>query len=356
MKRSVQEPQPVSDAAVNTFEQSFPKILALVNEKYALETKYLDREVSSEQMSMLKDAHKRFGEFLLAIYEFHLYENLFNEFSWYVSVFSCRGFKKDYFDTIIKTWNIAIHSVVKPPESHELARPLEWMHQNLSLIFGRCDDPEIQLSEELKKFLAFLITKKRKAATDYILSLLKEGFTIEKLYSDLLPTILREIGRRWQKNVMSVVDVHIATDICRYTIMRLADSIPTELALGYKALVTCVPGEEHETGAELIENYLEIKGWEICSMGHIAPQEDIIQAIDANKPDVVLLSVTLVANLPTAKALTIKIRASESKVKIVMGGHAAMLARDRLKDYADIIVDSIEETHIHSLNLVDTHA
>jgi methanogenic corrinoid protein MtbC1 len=278
-----------------------------------------------------------------------------DEFSWYISVFSCRGFKQDYFDTIIKTWNIAIHSVIKPPESHELTRPLEWMHQNLSLVFGRCSDIETPASDTLKKFLSFLTAKKRKEATDYIFSVLKES-TIENMYSDFLPSAMREIGRLWQKNEFSVVDVHIATDICRYITMRLADSTTTKSHLPYKVLVTCVPGEEHEMCAEIIENYLELKGWDVYSMGHIAPLEDIISTIILNKPDVVLISVTLVANLPAAKALMIKMKASVPTVKIVMGGHAAVLARDKLEEYADAIVESIKEAHVHSLKLFDSHA
>jgi len=316
----------------------------------------LEQEVTTEQMRMLKDAHKRFGEFLFAVFEFHLYENLLDEFFWYISVFSCRGFKQDYFDTIIKTWNIAIHSVIKPPESHELTRPLEWLHQNISLIFGSCSDIEEPPSDELQKFLNLLTAKKRKESTDYIIFLLKNGVTIEKLYSELLPTAMREIGRLWQKNEMSVVDVHIATDICRYITMRLADCTTITSHLPYNALVTCVPGEEHEMGAEITENYLEMKGWNVYSMGHIAPLEDIINTIVTKTPDVVLLSITLVANLPATKTLIKKIRASVPTVKIVMGGHAAVLARDKLKDYVDVIVNSIEETHVHSLKLVDTHA
>lgn len=356
MKRDAQNLLPVSEAAVNTFEQSFSKILALVNEKFALESKFLDRDITCEQMCMAKDIHKRFGELLLSIYEFHLYDHLIDEFSWYICVLSSRGFERDYFDAMIKTWNIAIHSVISPPESHELARSLEWLHQNLSLIYKCRSTVGVQKSDELEKFLDFLLTKKRREAADYILSLIRQNFSVESLYSNLLPTALREIGRRWQENEMNVVDVHIATDICRYIIMRIADSIIIEVELPYKALVSCVPGEEHEMGAEIVENYLEIKGWQVNSMGHIAPQGDSIKAIVSNKPDVVFLSITLVSNLPAAKALAIEIRKREPKVKIVMGGHAAVIASDALKNFSDAIVSSIEEGHTISLKLIGSHA
>ena len=37
---------PVSEAAITAFEQSFAKIVTLVNEKFALQTKYVDTGIS----------------------------------------------------------------------------------------------------------------------------------------------------------------------------------------------------------------------------------------------------------------------------------------------------------------------
>lgn len=356
LKEDTQKILPVSEAAVIAFDQAFPKILSLVNDKFALETKYTGKDITCEPLCMQKNTNKQFGELLLAIYEFNLYDHLFDEFSWYVSSLSTRGCDQDYFNTLIKTWHIAIHSVIKPPESHELARPLKWIQENLSLIYQHAKIDEFPLSNELRSFLELLIAKKRKEATDFMLSILKKGVSIETIYSDFLTIAMQEVGRRWQKNEMSVVDVHVATDICRYIIMRLVDSMTTQKALPYRALVTCVPGEEHEMGPELIENYLEMQGWDVFTMGHIAPEDDILETIVTSKPDVVFLSVTLVANLPSAKALAIKIREHVPHAKIVMGGYAAVLAGDTLAPYTDLIVRTIQDAHTRSMQLIGSHA
>jgi len=71
---------------------------------------------------------------------------------------------------------------------------------------------------------------------------------------------------------------------------------------------------------------------------------------------VVFLSITLISNLPAAKVLAERIRALDPHLKIVMGGHAAVLARDTLNNFADAIVDGIEDTHTRSLKLVTPHA
>jgi methanogenic corrinoid protein MtbC1 len=347
---------PVSATATSLFAHSLPKILALVNEKFTIETTYLKHTISSDQICLVKDTQRSFGELLLALYEFHLYENLLDEFFWYISVLTSRGFERNYFEQMIRTWTIAIHSVVKPPESHELVRPLQWLTGHLSLLYEQRALAEEGHAQELAPFLELLLKKKRKEAAEYVLSRSTQGVSLEKLYAELLTLSLREIGRLWQKNSISVVDVHVATDICRYIMMRLADSVTPEAALPYTALVTCVPGEEHETASEIVENYLETKGWQILSMGHIAPEADIIRALEAHTPDVVFLSVTLCINLPSAKALTLKIRHAAPQVKIVIGGRAAVCAREVLMHCADAIVESIGETHIHALTLVSSHA
>ena len=347
---------PVSEAGITAFEQAFPKLVNLVNDKFALEMKYVTTESTCGPLCVAKDTHKQFGELLLAVYEFNLYDHLVDEFSWYVSTLSNRGFEKDFFTTMLKTWHIAIHSVIKPPESHELARPLHYLQENLPLICEHAYTVDTPLSDELLPFVDLLVAKKRKDAADYMLSLLKQGSSIEHLYADLITNALQEVGRRWQKNEMSVVEVHVATDICRYIIMRLVDSMTPGKKVPYRALVTCVPGEEHEMGAELIENYLEMQGWDVCSMGHIAPEADIIQEITTYTPDVVFLSVTLVANLPAAKTLAIKIREQLPRVKIVMGGYGAVLAAEILGRFSDLVVHSLEEAHTRSLQLVDAHA
>jgi methanogenic corrinoid protein MtbC1 len=346
----------VSEQALQAFEQSFTKLLVLVNERFAVETKFLHAELSEEQVKLIKDMHKCFGELLLGVYEFQLYQNLIDEFCWFISVLSSRSLGREYLEKVIKTWNIAIHSLITPPASHALVRPLEWLYQNLPSLYEHKKPPEEHKADELQRFLALLKQKKRKAAAEYLLSLLEQNFTIEKLFSDILPQALKEIGILWQTKEISVVDVHVATDICRYIMFRLIDSINAEPPLSYKALVACVPGEEHEMGAEIVENYLEMKGWKVHFMGHIAPLEDILKTIQTTKPNVVFLSVSMIANLPAAKALALKIRETMPEVKILIGGHAAMLAREGLKYFCDAIADSINEVHKISLSLVNPYA
>jgi methanogenic corrinoid protein MtbC1 len=346
----------MSPSALARFNHDFPKILELVREKYDLEMKYLGQNIPREQQRLAEEVHRQFGDLLRASYEFSLYDHLQDEFCWYISVFCSRGFVIDYLEHLLRSWDMAIHSVIKPPESHELTRPLEALHQHLNSLYKACSIERVTMPALIQPFMDHLLAKKRKEATEYILSLLSGGMAIERLYADILTASLSTLGRLWQKNDINVVDVHVATDICRYVMMRLADALPTAATLPHKALITCVPGEAHEMGAEILENYLEIKGWQVVSMGHIAPEEDILDTIQQSRPDVVLLSVILIAHLPAAKSLLIKIREVAPGCTLVAGGPAAVLAGDALRAFADAIVATFEEAHTRSLQLLGSHA
>jgi methanogenic corrinoid protein MtbC1 len=347
---------PLTEKSIESFRHALPRLFLLVNERFMLETKLSPGGISPEQQELIRDAHTYFGELLLGIYEFQLYEDLEDEFSWYISTLFSQGCQQEYVRSMIKAWILAIHSIIKPPESDELVKPLEWVYKRIPSYCVLLEEKECVLTEEVKYFLDLLLRKERRSATEYILSLYRKGGMVEHIYSQVLTPVLAQIGLLRHKSAISFSDEHAATDICRYVILRLFDSIPREKELPYRAVVSCVPGEEHELGAEILANYLEIKGWKVFFIGHGAPQKDIVQAIMTDKPDIIFLSVILISHLPAAKALLQNIREMTSPAKVVAGGQAAVRARKTLGKFADAITNSIEEAHTRSLELVARHA
>jgi methanogenic corrinoid protein MtbC1 len=135
-----------------------------------------------------------------------------------------------------------------------------------------------------------------------------------------------------------VADEHAATEICRYVLYRLFDSVEPAPGNGREALVACVPGEEHELGAELAAEYLRLKGWGVFAVGRSAPEEDIVAAVSSSQPDVAFFSVTMIANLPAAGRLLEAALAARPGLGIVLGGRAAELASSRLAQSQVVVV------------------
>lgn len=342
---------PVSESASRAFSDALPKLLSLVNDKFAVDERVLKKQ-QPEDLKFIYDAHHHFGDMLRAIYEFDLYDHMLGEFAWYVSALSSRGFKESYFRRMIEAWMIAIHSSIKPPESRELTPPLEYLCRHLHAAYSAPGAEAEPLSSEAQHFLGLLLDNKRKDAAEYALDRLAGGDQIERLYSGMLLPALSQVGMLWQKNKISVADEHAATEIGRYVLFRLIETLPRKKPLGMRALVACVPGEEHDVGAHLASGFLRAEGWDVVYVGRSAPEEEIVKAIDSQRPQVAVFAVNLIARLPAARDLFMTVRGRHEDTRIIAGGRAALAARAVLEKYVDAVVEGFEDLHETALRLV----
>jgi len=89
-----------------------------------------------------------------------------------------------------------------------------------------------------------------------------------------------------------------------------------------KKILICVPvGEEHHLGCDVLETYLSSKGFKIYNMGTSMPTESILNFIDNNKPDAIIISITIKDNLLAGQRLVRKIN-KECNIPIFIGGLA----------------------------------
>lgn len=350
-----QGPPPVSEGSRTAFSQALPRLLSLVNDKFDVEARVLERH-QPENLKFIRDAHRHFGDMLRAVYEFDLYKAMLDEFTWYVATLSSRGFQESYFRKMIEAWMIAIHSSIKPPESTELTRPLECLCRHLHAVYSGPDAEAEPLGPEAQHFLSLLLEKNRAGAAEYALEMAARSGRIEQVYSGLVFPALNRVGMLWQENRISVADEHAATEIGRYILFRLVDGLPKERPVGMKALVACVPGEEHDVGAQIASGYLEAKGWDVVYVGRSAPEDEIIRVIDSYRPEVAVFAVGMIARLPAARGLFRTIRDRYGDTKIIAGGRAALAAAEILAGYVDAVVSGLDDLHKTALRLVGKDA
>lgn len=346
----------ISPQAKDLFRRALPELLRLVDEKFELESQYKESSLDTPALDFIQDAHEHLADLLAGIYENNLTENLVDEFRWYVSVFASRGFSQDYFVKLLEGWIFAIHALVKPPESGELTSPLNWIARRLPIFLEAATAGVPTGISEQEGLLSLLLQKKRSEAWELVYSLYKKESSVDHIYFEVLIPVLNRIGQLWEKNEISVTDEHAAAAIIRHILSRLQSVSPGGKPVPYKAFVSSVPGEEHELGAEILADYLEIKGWTVYFIGHSAPEEDILKSVLALKPDGVFLSVTMISRLSEARQVIRKIRTALPETKIIMGGRAAMTARKVLESEADAVVDSIAQGYQAALKLVEKNA
>jgi methanogenic corrinoid protein MtbC1 len=356
LKEAINKLPAVSDTSVDEFTISLPEILAMVGEKHAILNKYCTDQCLERNLELAKALNAKLGGMLLAVYRFHLYDALIEEFSWFVNVLRHRGFQNAYFGQTLETWVMVIHALIPPKAADDLTRPLNFLTANLTALIDAPPVSEPAANAELKGFIGLLLEKKRRAAAEMIISgVTKDQPPAVRCHRLIIPA-LDMVGALWQKNKITAADEHAATEICRYIIFRLCDMTPPAKPLGLRALVACVPGEEHELGAALVAAFLDSKGWTVLFIGPNAPAPDILKAAVGGGSDAVFLSVTMVANLISTVDLLRSIKSTAPKTKLVVGGRATRFARDTLEKECDLITDDFDRGHREILGRIGGHA
>ena len=92
--------------------------------------------------------------------------------------------------------------------------------------------------------------------------------------------------------------------------------------------MTGVSGELHQIGANLAADAMEANGWTVRFLGSNLPHSSVVATIEESSADVLCISTTIVANLPSVVDLVRAVRSklSDRAPKIVLGGAAYRLA------------------------------
>lgn len=173
-----------------------------------------------------------------------------------------------------------------------------------------------------KQYIEALLTSSTKKAYDTISAARKKGVPLEVIYEEILAKVMYEIGSLWHRNVITVDKEHYATSVTQTVMSGFYDEI-FEKPRKDRTLVSCAVGNElHEMGIRMLSDMLELNGWDTVYLGAALPESAILEAISANKPDLVALSVTMPPYLATCEGVVQAIRAKHPGLKIAVGGQA----------------------------------
>jgi len=345
-----------SPQALAEFDKLHPRILALVQERFGLELKTKTPKLDRRQRELVEDCAERLGNTLKAVFSFGLFGYMEAETDWLVSVLESRGLGRGWVESLLESWTIGIQGLVRPPLADELSRPLI---RARSMVSRTSPEPPVQEkspSEEVQKYLDLVLRGRRREAAEFVLVSLKAGAAPGKIAEALLLPALHHMGRLWEKNRIGAAEEHLATEITRYVIYRLFDGLPWEKPLPYCAFLACVPGDQHDIGIDLMANLLRSDGWSLVYIGRGAPHQDLLDSAVAARPDVAILSVSLISHLPAARALILGLRETLPGIPIILGGAAAAAARRNFEPLVFGITDSLEEGRLIARELAGRHA
>ena len=181
------------------------------------------------------------------------------------------------------------------------------------------------VEEIRRRYLAAVLAGHRREAFALVEEAVDEGLGIGPLYLDVFQPVLREIGRLWQENRITVADEHLATAITQAAMARVYDRLfLQQRAAGPLLVAACADQERHELGLRMLCDVLEMEGWDTVFLGASVPVEDLVSMVVERRPAVVALSAAIAPHLPRVREAIGAIRRAvpEGGPVIAVGGRA----------------------------------
>ena len=143
--------------------------------------------------------------------------------------------------------------------------------------------------------------------------------TIPEFYEKILRPAMYDIGGLWRDGKLDVGSEHVASN----AVTRLIESMNTKLKSKpkTKTVLICTPdGEYHIIPCLMIETYLTLRGYNVINLSPSVPTKSLINHIDKEKPDLVLVSITLGEHVKAGMQLIKNIK--KLKIPVIVGGQA----------------------------------
>ncbi len=230
----------------------------------------------------------------------------------------------------------------------DLSRNLELMQQifveNLPLEQARCTDSYIReclselsmlpttvvsfydenhpLTPLAKNYQTALLNRQRQQASQLILQAVKDNISIKEIYLYVFQPCLREIGRLWQLNEITVAHEHYCTASTQLIMSQLYPYLFNTPKNGLRLVATCIQGNLHEVGMRMVADFFEMEGWDTVYLGANTPMESILLMLVEHKADVLAISATLGLHIGHVKKLIEKVHQQfgAARPKIIVGG------------------------------------
>ena len=181
-----------------------------------------------------------------------------------------------------------------------------------------------------------------------------DGVDSRALYLHIFQPALREVGRLWQENRITVADEHLATAITQALMSQLyAEMFSSGAAARRTLIAACMDAERHEVGLRMVCDLLEMQGWDTTFLGATGPSDSLAAMVRERRPDVLALSVSLAPHVPRLARTIRGLRESlgEATPVIVVGGRpfldqpalTASVGADIVANDADEAVERLKE-------------
>lgn len=175
----------------------------------------------------------------------------------------------------------------------------------------------------LVQYLELILKMDRIKASKLIMDQVEKGIAIKDIYVYVFEPSLKEIGRLWHLDKITIAQEHYFTSTTQFIMAQLYSKIIETNRNGLRFVAVCVAEESHEVGVKMVADILELDGWDTYYLGANVPKRDLISFLIDQKPDVLGISATMTVHIQNVIELIEAVRNIEvlKGIKILVGGY-----------------------------------
>jgi methanogenic corrinoid protein MtbC1 len=199
---------------------------------------------------------------------------------------------------------------------------------------GYLDRPDVDpaLNTLARHYLDLAMAFDRRGAVELIATVVENGErTIREIYDGVFAPVQREVGRLWQRGLISVAQEHLTSATTQLAMGRLYPQIFTGRPGRPKVVVAAAADELHEIGLRMVADLLELDGWDTTYLGANTPVGALSDLLGEQRPALVCLSATLSYHLDHVKGVADRLP-ERDRTKLLVGGRAFAQDTDLWRD------------------------
>lgn len=178
--------------------------------------------------------------------------------------------------------------------------------------------------KDIDAFVAAVLGREEHAALNYVQGLIDAGVSVEAVYLDLLAPTARRLGALWEQDACDFVEVTVALGRVQSVLRRLSRMFIADGdgdGIKGRALLACLPGEQHTLGLFMVAEFFVRDGWSV-NVGPPLSELDLLSLLRQDWYDVLGFSLSCDSHLPRVRREIRNVRAhSRNKhIRILVGG------------------------------------
>lgn len=195
-------------------------------------------------------------------------------------------------------------------------------------------------------YLDLLMASQRVAAHQLVSECMTAGASLATVNVRIIQAAMYDVGRLWQANRISVAQEHLATAISQYVMANAFSLAEFDAPLARTAVFANVESNHHALGLRMVSDAFETAGWTAHFLGADVPRQSLIAQVDALRPDLLGLSVSMPQQLAATREFIGSLRAEMGQAcpVILLGGRTINALDDVWRDLgADLWVADAEQ-------------